>query len=109
MTVFAGTSGPNARRGALVSARRIGRLLTIGATLVLGAAATAHAEPAAATAGKADDAPVVQRGTAPGVDAIVVVPARMHHTLRATVDEHGKVEIEGRRGAAPVAPAPEPK
>jgi len=101
MTVFAGTSGPNAPR--------IGRILTICAALALGTAAIAHAEPEAAADRKPDEAPVVQPGTAPGVDEIVVVPAGMHHTLRATVDEDGNVEIEGRRGAAPVEPAPESK
>lgn len=100
MTVFAGSSDPNVRR--------MRRILAICGALALGSAAIAHAEPEPADAGK-DEAPVVQRGTAPGVDAIVVVPPRMHHSLRATVDEHGRVEIEGHRGAAPVEPAPEPK
>lgn len=101
MTVFAGTSGPNARR--------IGRFLTICGALALGTATIAHAEPDAADADKADEAPVVHRSTAPGVDEIVEVPRRMHHTLRATVDDNGNVELQGRRGAAAVAPAPETK
>lgn len=81
--------------------RRAHAFLFAGCAL-LAAVATATAEPPAGSG--EEQAPVVRRGTVPGVGEMVEVPARMHHTLRATVDERGKVEVEGRRGAAPVAP-----
>ena len=77
MTVFAGSSDPNVRR--------MRRILAICGALALGSAAIAHAEPEPADAGK-DEAPVVQRGTAPGVDAIVVVGGRESANTRRLVE-----------------------
>lgn len=99
MTEFVAASSREARRRALV------RALAIGAALAF----TVAAERAVAAEPEADTdaaAPAVQQGTVPGVDEVIVVPRGMHHSLRATVDEEGNVELEGRRGAPAVQPAP---
>lgn len=91
MTEFVHASDPGAR------SRVLTRVFCFAGSLLF-AIASASAEPPS-DATKSDDTPAIQKSTAPGVGEIVEVPQRMHHTLHATVDAEGKVEIQGRRGA----------
>lgn len=109
MTDFDATSTRSARRRARFSLRAA----AIAAGFILGATAfgslpAAQAESAGADGRSADAPPVIRQGTVPGVGVMVEVPKRMQHSLTATADEHGKVEMRGgQRGdddaSAPVA------